>query len=64
MKQTLIALTALLLLALTGCTTASVATTSVTDTAAIDRAMPSNAQSPYCVMSALEADPAPVHLER
>ncbi len=63
MKLNLVALAAVSLLALPGCTTTSVATTNLADSAAIDRAMPGNANTPFGAMQAPEANSVPVRLE-
>ncbi len=63
MRLSLVALTAVSLLALTGCATTTVSATNLTDSAAIDSAMPGNANAPYGAMPALEANSVPVRLE-
>lgn len=63
MKLNLVALTAFSLLALSGCATSTVSSADMADNAAIDRHMPSTAQSPYGAMPALEANQVPVRLE-
>lgn len=63
MKLNCVALAALSLLALSGCATSTVSSADMADQAAIDRQMPSTAQSPYGAMPALEANPMPDLLE-